>query len=246
MNMAILRTLLHSKKLSTSDEKYLKVTSLRNRRKSSKELTSDLEEATGKKVQDLTAAGLGVYVVVRKPMLRKRNKHKRLIWTRTHKAWTPVQWRKVMFTDEKKFELFGNSLRLYVRRRRGERYKSDCVLPTVKHGGRICTGLGLYRIQRSRASVQDDNLTAPKYKQILIHHAVPVGKALIGNNFVFQHDDDPKHTARVIKKYLENKKRDGSLKVLNWLAQSPDMNIIEQVWTYMEKEKVKRLKRKRK
>ena len=247
MNMAILRTLLHSKKLSTSDEKYLKVTSLRNRRKFSKELTSDLEEATGKKVQDLTAAGLGVYVVVRKPMLRKRNKHKRLIWTRTHKAWTPVQWRKVMFTDEKKFELFGNSLRQYVRRRRGERYKSDCVLPTVNHGegslqvwGSFAySGVGhLYKITY--------NLTAPKYKQILIHHAVPVGKALIGNNFVFQHDDDPKHTARVIKKYLENKKRDGSLTVLNWLAQSPDMNIIEQVWTYMEKEKVKRLKRKRK
>ena len=83
------------------------------------------------------------------------------------------------------------------------------------------------------------NLTAPKYKQILIHHTVPVGKALIGN--VFQHDDDPKHTARVIKNYLENKKRDGSLTVLNWPAQSPDMNIIEQVLTYMEKEKVKKL-----
>ena len=39
-----------------------------------------------------------------------------------------------MFTDEKKFELFGNGLRQYVRRRRGERYKSDCDLPTVKHG----------------------------------------------------------------------------------------------------------------
>ena len=38
-----------------------------------------------------------------------------------------------MFTDEKKFELFGNSLR-----------QSDCVLPTVKHGGGgggISTGL---------------------------------------------------------------------------------------------------------
>ena len=38
------------KKLTTTDEKYLKVTSLRNRRKSSKELTRDLEETTGKKV----------------------------------------------------------------------------------------------------------------------------------------------------------------------------------------------------
>ena len=54
---------------------------------------------------------------------------------------------------------------------------------------------------------------------------------------IIQHDNDPKHTARVIKKYLENKKRDGSLTVP---AQSPDINVIEQVWTYMEKEKVKR------
>ena len=191
----------------------------------------------------LTAAGLGGYVAVRKPMLRKRNKHKRLIWARTHKTWTTVQWGKVMFTDEKKFELSGNSLRQYVRRRRGKRYKSDCVLPTVKHGGGSLpvwgsitySGVGhLYKIT--------DNLTAPKYKQmqILLHHAVPVGKALIDNSFVFQHDNDPKHTARVIKKYLENKKRDASLTVLKWPAQSPDMNIIEQVWTYMEKEKVKR------
>ena len=146
-----------------------------------------------------------------------------------------------LFTDEKKFELFGNSLRQYVRRLRGERYMSDCVSPTVKHGGGSLwvwgsiaySGVGhLYKIT--------DNLTAPKYKQILIHHAVPVGKALIGNSFVFQHDYDPKHTAGVIRKYLENKKRDGSLTVLNWLAQSPDMNIIEIVWTYVEKEKVKR------
>ena len=98
------------KKLSKSDEKYLKVTSLRNRRKSRKELTRDLEEATGKNVspklvrKTLTPAGLGGWVAVRKPMLRKRNKHKRLIWAQTHKTWLPVQWRKVMFTDEKKSE----------------------------------------------------------------------------------------------------------------------------------------------
>ena len=59
-----------------------------------------------------------------------------------------------MFIDEKKFELFGNSLRQYMRRRRRERYKSDCVLPTVKHGGRSLQ-VGLYHIQRSQASVQD-------------------------------------------------------------------------------------------
>ena len=86
--MAILRTLLkeEERRLSTSDERYLKVTSVRNRRQSNKQLTRHLEEATGKKVSPklvrkiLTAAGLGGYVAVRKPILRERNKHKRLIW----------------------------------------------------------------------------------------------------------------------------------------------------------------------
>ena len=77
--------------------------------------------------------------------------------------------------------------------KRRERYKSDSVLPTVKNGGGSLQVLGsitysgvghLYKIT--------DNLTALKYKQmILIHRAVPIGKALIGKNFVFQHDNDP-------------------------------------------------------
>ena len=74
--MAILRTLLEEegqKKLSTSDKKYLKVTSLRNRRKSSKELTKRSGKSNWQK-SDL-----------------KRNKHKRLIWVQTHNTWTSVQ-----------------------------------------------------------------------------------------------------------------------------------------------------------
>ena len=147
------------KKLSTSDEKYLKVTS-------GKKVSARLLRKT------LTAVGLEGTVAVRKSMLRKRNKHKRLIWARTHKTWTPVHWKKVMFTDEKKFELFGNSLRQYVRRRRGERYKSDCVLPTVKHGGGSLQVWGsfIYSGVRHRYKITD-NLTAPKYKQILQAHS---------------------------------------------------------------------------
>ena len=173
------------KKLSTSDEKYLKVTSLKNRRKSSKELTRDFEKQLVKSVRRLVrkalkAVGHGGYVAVRTPMLRKRNNHKRLVWARAHKIWTPVQWRKVMFTDDKKFELCGNSLRQYVRRRRGEWYKSDCVLPTVKHGGGSLQVWGSITYNRiGHLCKITNNLTAPKYKQILIHHAVPVGKALV-------------------------------------------------------------------
>lgn len=35
------------------------------------------------------------------------------------------------------------------------------------------------------------------------HNAIQFGKHLISYNFLFQHDNDPKHYANVVKAYLE-------------------------------------------
>ena len=43
-------------------------------------------------------------------------------------------------------------------------------------------------------------MNAKKYRQILIHNAIPSGKRLIGNGFIFQQDNDPKHTTLKLKK----------------------------------------------
>ena len=86
-------------------------------------------------------------------------------------------------------------------RRVGERWKNECLRPSVKYGGgsvlvwACISASGIVRI--------DGIVNAEKYRQVLIHHAIPSGKRLIGNGFIFQHDNDHKHTANTFKSYLE-------------------------------------------
>ncbi len=59
------------------------------------------------------------------------------------------------------------------------------------------------------------------YRKILANNLLPSVRALkMGRGWVFQHDNDPKHTVGATKVWLSKK----HCKVLEWLSQSPDLN----------------------
>ena len=47
------------------------------------------------------------------------------------------------------------------------------------------------------------------YHSILQQHAIPSNLHLVGPSFIFQQDNDPKHTSRLCKGYLTKNKTDG-------------------------------------
>ena len=72
------------------------------------------------------------------------------------------------------------------------------------------------------------------YHSILQQHAIPPGLHFGGPSFIFQQDNDPKHTSRLCKGYLTKKESDGVLHQMTWPPQSPDLNPVKMVWDEMD------------
>ncbi len=91
----------------------------------------------------------------------------------------------------------------------GERYKNQCLQSTVKHGGGSLMVWGCFSSAGPGDLIQINGiLTGGRYKQLLVHHAIPSGHRLIGPRFTFQQDNDPNHTFNLVKTYLLKKEED--------------------------------------
>ena len=115
-----------------------------------------------------------------------------------------------------------------------EAFDPRCTVPTVKHGGGNVKCWGSFSSSGVGNLVFiDGNMTGEVYRDTLQRNLFEsVKKKLnLGRNWVLQHDNDPKHRAHIVTKWLDEKGVEG----LKWASFSPDLNLIEHIWDKIER-----------
>lgn len=231
-------------KVFTSQEERIIVRKVKaNPKKSAPKIQSEIEREVGKSCNPETIrrvlhnAGYHGRIIRKKPFISQVNRQKRVNFAKEHINQSESFWNTVIFSDETKINIHGSDGRDKVWRKANSEFEPKNMTGTVKHGGgsvlvwgcMAASGVGrLVFID----GIMDKYLYLNILKNNLKESATQLG---LNDSFIFQQDNDPKHTALIVKEWLLY-----HTKQLKTPPQSPDLNPIEHLCDHIGRQIRKR------
>ncbi|GFU10339.1 transposable element Tcb1 transposase [Trichonephila clavipes] len=187
----------------------------------------------------LHSAGLKARTPRKKLYISEVNRKRSLEFAMKYKNKPMYFWKKVIFSDESKFEIFTPPSIRKIWRKNKTALELKNVLPTLKYGGRNVMVWGCVAHNGAGNLVFIANkMNALAYIDVLRHNFLDSAKKLnMENTFIFQQDINPKHTAIVTRTWLLYH----APRRLETPAQSPDLNPIENLWMHLDTEVQKKM-----
>lgn len=179
--------------------------------------------------------GLKGYVSQRKPDLTRNQKSARYQFAKRYLKWSVEDWKNVMFSDEtiiSRIGSFGKKTN-YQRPHRTRLGPHQIQKAKQGGGGKLMLWGSMTYYGVGDASWIPGKMNSDVYVDVLQTYVLASRNwyGMDRTKFIFQQDNAAIHTTAKVKMFFAKSK----IRVLEWPANSPDLNLIEHIWAHIKR-----------